>query len=122
MPEPQTSAPDTSLGIGLTRAEAAHRLATDGPNELASQGPRGVTRIIREVLTEPMLLLLLAAAAIYVVLGDVREALILTASIVIVIAITTITTTTIVPPFLLFETTPSQQCHLIIETRQGDFI
>ena len=86
MPEPQTSAPDTSLGIGLTRAEAAHRLATDGPNELASQGPRGVTRIIREVLTEPMFLLLIAAAAIYVVLGDVREASVLAASIFVVVS------------------------------------
>jgi P-type Ca2+ transporter type 2C len=73
---------------GLTAAEAAQRLAADGPNELPSHKPRAVLAIAREVVAEPMFLLLIAAAAIYVVLGDVREALILASSIVIIVAIT----------------------------------
>ena len=72
----------------LTRAEAAQRLALDGPNELPGHGPRSLARIAREVLTEPMFLLLLAAAAVYVLLGDLREAIVLAASIVVVILIT----------------------------------
>ena len=73
---------------GLTAAEAARRLAADGPNELPSHKPRTILAIAREVLVEPMFLLLIAAASIYVVLGDVREALILASSIVIIVAVT----------------------------------
>lgn len=73
---------------GLTAAEAAARLARDGPNELPGQGPRSLARIAREVLTEPMFALLIAAASIYVVLGDLREAIVLAASILVVILIT----------------------------------
>ena len=74
--------------VGLDGEEAARRLAADGPNELAAQGPRALLAIAREVLTEPMFLLLLAAASIYLVLGDVREALVLAASIMVIVAIT----------------------------------
>ncbi len=73
---------------GLTNSEAARRLALDGPNELPGHAPRGLARIAREVLVEPMFLLLLAAASIYMVLGDIREALALSASIVVVLSIT----------------------------------
>jgi len=76
------------LGRGLSGAEAARRLRTDGPNELPSQRPRNLLAIGREVLTEPMFLLLIAAASVYVVLGDVREATVLAASIVIVVCVT----------------------------------
>jgi Ca2+-transporting ATPase len=77
----------TDVRCGLTAAEAARRLAADGPNELPSQKPRALQAIARDVLAEPMFLLLIAAAAIYVVLGDVREALILSSSIFVIIAI-----------------------------------
>lgn len=80
----------TDVQCGLTAAEAARRLATDGPNELPSQKPRALQAIARDVLAEPMFLLLIAAAAIYVVLGDVREALILSSSIVVIVAISTL--------------------------------
>src|SRR5690349_25075699 len=73
---------------GLTAAEAARRLAADGPNELPGHKPRTLLAIAREVLTEPMFLLLIAAASIYVVLGELREALILASSIVIIIGVT----------------------------------
>ena len=80
----------TDVRCGLTAAEAARRLGTDGPNELPSQKPRALQAIARDVLAEPMFLLLLAAASIYVVLGDVREALILSSSIVVIVAISTL--------------------------------
>jgi P-type Ca2+ transporter type 2C len=73
---------------GLSAADAARRLAVDGPNELPSHKPRTLLAIAREVLTEPMFLLLIAAASIYVVLGELREALILASSIVIIIVVT----------------------------------
>jgi Ca2+-transporting ATPase len=75
-------------GIGLSSAEAARRLAQDGPNELPGHGPRNLVGIVREVLTEPMFLLLIAAATIYVLLGDLREAIVLASSIFVVVLIT----------------------------------
>ena len=72
----------------LSSAEAAARLAAEGPNALPDAGSRGVLAIALGVLREPMFLLLVAAAAIYVVLGDVGEALVLAASVVVILVIT----------------------------------
>jgi P-type Ca2+ transporter type 2C len=74
--------------LGLTAAEAALRLAADGPNELPGQKPRTLLVIASDVLTEPMFLLLITAAAIYIALGDLREALILTSSMAIIVVVT----------------------------------
>ncbi len=68
---------ETSSLKGLDAAQAAERLISDGPNELAASQGRGILRIVFEVLREPMLALLLAAGFIYMLLGDLREALIL---------------------------------------------
>ena len=46
---------------GLSSAQAAERLAADGPNELPRAGQRSFLGIVRDVLKEPMLLLLLGA-------------------------------------------------------------
>ena len=73
---------------GLTGAEAARRLAEEGPNTLPRADRRGPAAIARGVVREPMFLLLGACVAIYLVLGDVREALVLGASLFVVIAIT----------------------------------
>lgn len=73
---------------GLSGAEAARRLASEGPNVLPSAERRGVLGIALEVLREPMFLLLVAGSAIYLLLGDAREALILGASILVVVVIT----------------------------------
>ncbi len=73
---------------GLSAAEAAARLAAEGPNALPAGEARGVAAIALGVLREPMFLLLCAAAAVYVLLGDLREAVILAGSIVVVVAIT----------------------------------
>ena len=82
-----SSIPD-SAGGGLTSAEAAARLAAEGPNTLPASDRRSLLGIALEVAREPMFLLLAAAAGIYLVLGDVREALVLAASVLVVLAIT----------------------------------
>ena len=77
-----------AIPSGLTAAEAAMRLAADGPNELPAARPRGLTGVVREVVREPMFMLLGAAAGIYLLIGDVREALVLLASVFVVMGIT----------------------------------
>ncbi|PPQ36290.1 Ca2+-transporting ATPase [Rhodoblastus acidophilus] len=62
---------------GLTSAEAAARLAAEGPNELPQPDRRTLPRIALEVLREPMLALLIGGGALYLALGDTKEALIL---------------------------------------------
>jgi Ca2+-transporting ATPase len=79
---------DTSVDMGLTRAEVAHRYAEDGPNELPRSGKHGLFAIIREVLFEPMLFLLLACSGIYLALGDRAEAILLSAFVCFVVVIT----------------------------------
>lgn len=85
MPAP----PASQLSPGLSVAEAASRLAEDGPNELPGSHGRSLIRIVIEVMQEPMLLLLLAAGFIYLVLGEMHDAVILMAfaGLTIVIAI-----------------------------------
>ncbi|MBL8898510.1 MAG: ATPase, partial [Planctomycetes bacterium] len=74
-PVPNESAPRVLRG--LESAEAARRLAHDGPNELPLDQPRSALALLLGVLKEPMLLLLLAAAGLYLLLGDTGEALVL---------------------------------------------
>lgn len=71
--------PHTARADGLTAAEAAARLAADGPNALPRAKRRSPLRIILNVLREPMLALLLAGGVVYLLLGSRAEALILLA-------------------------------------------
>ena len=102
MPAPDTSAPPpprtpgalpdalpalTGLS-GLTAAEAARRLAADGPNVLPGSAPKSVLAIVQGVVTEPMFLMLLAAGGIYLALGDRTEAIFLLSFVFVVIGIT----------------------------------
>ena len=73
---------------GLGSAEAARRLAIDGPNALPGSAPRSAAALLWDVLTEPMLLMLLAAGGIYLALGDRGEALFLLSFVFVVIGIT----------------------------------
>ncbi len=73
---------------GLTDAQAIERLAADGPNELPVSKPRGLLRLMREVVTEPMFLLLVACGALYMLLGDRQEALMLLGFVFVVMGIT----------------------------------
>ena len=72
---PATPAPAT----GLTIAEAAARLAADGPNALPDAKRRSPLQVILNVLREPMLALLLAGGVVYLLLGSRAEAVILLA-------------------------------------------
>ena len=72
----------------LSEVEARQRLAQDGPNELPTSKPRGVLRLLRDVVSEPMFLLLVACGAIYMVLGDRNEALMLLGFVFVVMGIT----------------------------------
>jgi Ca2+-transporting ATPase len=73
---------------GLTSAEAAARLAAEGPNALPARDERSLAALALAVLAEPMFLLLMAAAGVYLLLGDVHEAMVLGASVLAMIAIT----------------------------------
>ena len=73
---------------GLTDAQAIERLAADGPNELPVSKPRGLLRLMLEVVTEPMFLLLVACGALYMLLGDRQEALMLLGFVFVVMGIT----------------------------------
>ncbi len=75
---------------GLSAADAAARLAADGPNELPKAGRRSYLKIIGEVLREPMLALLLLGGFAYLLLGDFAEALILLAFATFSVAVTVI--------------------------------
>ena len=55
---------------GLSEKEAVARLKAEGPNALPQADRRTFSRIVLEILREPMFALLLGAAAIYLVLGD----------------------------------------------------
>jgi len=73
---------------GVTAADAAARILTDGYNELPSSKPRSTWAIAFNVAREPMFMLLMACGAIYLILGDAQEALMLLGFVCIVIGIT----------------------------------
>ena len=59
---------------GLTRAQAAARLAADGPNTVAAPPRRRLSTRIAHQLTDPLVALLLAAAVVTIALGDFPDA------------------------------------------------
>jgi Ca2+-transporting ATPase len=73
---------------GLSAAEAARRLAEDGPNALPGDGGRRWHHIVRETVRDPMFSLLLAAAGLYLLLGDLQESLSLALMVCVVIGLT----------------------------------
>ena len=89
-----TATPQTGDGLadsapnpGLSEAEAARRLAAEGPNTLPHGHRRGLWRILREVFSEPLIDLLVLAALLYLVLGELRDGLLLVASVLVIIGI-----------------------------------
>ncbi|MEO8079603.1 MAG: HAD-IC family P-type ATPase, partial [Caldimonas sp.] len=81
---------DGELGgeSGLSAAEAAQRLADDGPNALPGGQRRSLLSIAMETVREPMFLLLLAAGTLYLVFGDLQEGLTLFGFVVVTVALT----------------------------------
>jgi len=78
----------TMTNEGLSSAEAALRLKSEGLNELPSQKKKNILLIFLNVVREPMLLLLIVSGLIYVVLGDTRDALMLLTFVFVVVGIT----------------------------------
>ncbi|HWF78424.1 MAG TPA: cation-translocating P-type ATPase [Caulobacteraceae bacterium] len=64
---------------GLSAAEAAARLSTEGPNSLPGRDSRGLVAIAVQTLREPMFALLVVAGIVYLALGDPAEAAVLLA-------------------------------------------
>ena len=69
--------PVNHQNVGLTALLAAQRLKTDGYNELPSINKRGFSRIVFEIIKEPMFVLLMGAGVVYLLLGDRLDALFL---------------------------------------------
>ena len=88
------SAPSPSAAPpgGLSSAEAAARLAADGPNRIDAKQRNPLLQRGLEVAGEPMFLLLLAAGAVYLLIGDTREALLLLGFVLVIIALTVLQT------------------------------
>lgn len=77
-----------STATGLSAAEAARRLAEDGPNALPGGERRTLLSIALETMREPMFLLLLAAGTLYLLFGDLQEGLTLFGFVVVTLALT----------------------------------
>ena len=75
------------IPTGLTGAQAAARLADEGPNELPTAKPRNLLQQAWGVMREPMLMLLLSAGVINFALSELLDGIILMLSAVLVIAI-----------------------------------
>jgi Ca2+-transporting ATPase len=73
---------------GLSEAEAAARLVSEGYNELPSARERSILAIAFEVVREPMFLMLVACGVLYLVIGDVEEAAMLLGFVFVVMGIT----------------------------------
>ncbi len=73
---------------GLSTAQAATRLAEDGPNEITQTPRRSLPRRLLDMLRQPMFALLVAAALLYMVLGDLTEGLTLGVFVLAVLALT----------------------------------
>lgn len=78
---------DSSDRNGLSAAEAARRLSTDGPNILPTAQHR-LFDILLKAISEPMFLLLIVAAVLYLLLGDLHEGLLLLFMVCITIGLT----------------------------------
>ena len=67
---------------GLTQAEAARRLAGNGPNELAPPPRPSIVGMLWQTVAEPFILVLVAAGALAVILGETRDGLLILAGLV----------------------------------------
>ncbi len=79
---------DLSLHLGLSEAEAAKRLAEEGPNELCQSETRSPFSIALSVTREPMFLMLVACGSLYLVLGEPKEAAMLLGFVFVIMGIT----------------------------------
>jgi Ca2+-transporting ATPase len=73
--EEVAAALSTDLANGLTQAEAANRLLTQGPNEVRARHRPTPLSLLWEAVTEPFVVLLTAAGVAAVAVGEVRDGL-----------------------------------------------
>ncbi|MBS4016375.1 MAG: cation-translocating P-type ATPase [Candidatus Latescibacteria bacterium] len=73
---------------GLSNNQVKTRLNRDGYNELPSVSRHDFSKILLEIIAEPMFILLFACGLIYFLIGDITEALMLMSFVVIIILIT----------------------------------
>jgi len=69
-PAPAAAAPEGMRTTGLTTAEAAARLAADGPNDIGGGGRRTLLAILVAQVASPLVLILVAASLVSLVVGD----------------------------------------------------
>jgi Ca2+-transporting ATPase len=79
---------NTSGADGLTSAEAAARLAADGPNSLPAGARRSLLHIVWEGAHEPMFLLLVGGGVLYLALGEPAEGAFLLSMVVFTLSMT----------------------------------
>ena len=72
---------------GLSRAEAAARLAQFGPNQIAARARWAWARQLVEVVADPMALMLLGSGALYLALGQRRDGIVLLIALVPVLGV-----------------------------------
>lgn len=84
LPAPWSSSADevlkafkTSSSTGLSRVEAARRLAADGPNEVERETVTPAGRILLRQFSSPLVLILIVASGLSVLLGDRIESVII---------------------------------------------
>ena len=87
-PHAGSKATAISIESGLSAAQAAERLAEDGPNTLPGGQRRSLLSIAGDTVREPMFLLLLAAGTLYLVFGDLQEGLTLFGFVVVTVGLT----------------------------------
>ena len=78
---------DATPAAGLSRAEAARRLARFGPNRIVERERWARIKQLVEVVADPMALMLLGSGAIYLALGQVRDGLALLVALVPVLGV-----------------------------------
>ena len=74
--EDVAAAAGTDLDRGLSAAEAASRLASIGPNEIASEPPPSVIAVALGQLRDPMNLMLVAVTIVSFAIGEVSTGVI----------------------------------------------
>jgi len=78
-PDAVAAALVTDLTVGLTPAEAAARLASMGPNELADVKRRSRWRMLASQFANTMIVVLIVAGVVTALLGDIKDTIVIAA-------------------------------------------
>ena len=77
---------DVDPATGLSDADAAVRLAENGPNELEAVPGPSILRALVDALREPFVLMLIGAAVLAIILGEVRDGILVLIGVVPIVA------------------------------------